>query len=46
MHVSRHSFEAHEGTDAARYLERLEARGERAWVIGEVLAGEPHIEIV
>jgi selenide,water dikinase len=32
--------------DAARYLERLEARGERAWVIGEVLAGAPHIEIV
>ena len=32
--------------DAARYLERMEARGEHAWIIGEVLAGEPHIEIV
>jgi selenide,water dikinase len=32
--------------DAARYLERLAARGEQAWIIGEVLAGEPHIDII
>lgn len=32
--------------EAQRYLVRCEEQGQEAWIIGEVTAGEPHIEVI